>query len=97
MLNPEEESMTQSRLDEVLERVKALTPAEQWRLRDVLDVMLEAPRAPAMTEDEFEQEMAREGVMTVPPPITDLSPYARRQPVAIEGEPLSETILRERR
>ena len=89
--------MTESRFDEVVERVKALTPAEQWRLRDVLEVMLETPQSPAMTEEEFEREMAREGVMAVPPPITDLSQYARRQPVAIEGEPLSETILRERR
>ena len=38
--------MTESRFDEVVERVKALTPAEQWRLRDVLDVMLETPQAP---------------------------------------------------
>ncbi|WP_152054211.1 type II toxin-antitoxin system ParD family antitoxin [Tautonia marina] len=30
-------------------------------------------------------------------PITDLTPYASRRAVPIQGEPLSETVIRERR
>ena len=31
------------------------------------------------------------------PPITDMAPYRNRQAVPIQGEPLSETVIRERR
>jgi putative addiction module CopG family antidote len=33
----------------------------------------------------------------IKPPITDPTPYQNRQAVPIQGEPLSETVLRERR
>jgi len=36
-------------------------------------------------------------VRRIPPPITDFAPYRDWRPVEIEGEPLSETIVRERR
>ena len=83
--------------EKVVELVKELNPAEQWRLRDLLDVWLAPPQAP-LTEEELAQELLREGILDhVPPPITDLTPYQNRKPVDIQGEPLSETILKERR
>jgi hypothetical protein len=33
----------------------------------------------------------------IKPPITNLTPYRNRQAVPIQGEPLSETVIRERR
>jgi hypothetical protein len=33
----------------------------------------------------------------IKPPIRDLTPYRDRKPVPIQGEPLSETVLHERR
>jgi hypothetical protein len=83
--------------NQVVEIVKALTPAEQWRLRDLLEVWLAPPEAP-MTEEEFEQELLRQGILDhVPPPITDLTPYQHRKPVEVIGKPVSETIIEERR
>jgi hypothetical protein len=83
--------------ENVVQLVKALNPAEQWRLRDLLDVWLAPPQAP-LTEEELAQELLREGILDhVPPPITDLTPYQNRKRVDIQGEPLSETILKERR
>jgi len=50
-----------------------------------------------LTEDEFKQELLVTGLMTSLP--IPLDPATRRdfQPVKLEGEPLSETIIRERR
>jgi putative addiction module CopG family antidote len=50
-----------------------------------------------LTEDEFKQQLLESGFMTSLP--IPLDPATRRdfQPVKIEGEPLSETIIRERR
>jgi len=47
---------------------------------------------------ELQQHLLEAGVLSeIKPPITDLTPYRNRQAVPIEGEPLSETIIRERR
>ena len=43
---------------------KALNQAEQWRLRDLLDVWLAPPQAPP-TEEELAQEFLREGILIV--------------------------------
>jgi putative addiction module CopG family antidote len=55
-----------------------------------------APRKP-LTEEEFKQQLIQAGLMSgLPVPL----PSAARtdfQPIALEGEPLSETIIRERR
>lgn len=89
--------MTTSNFDKVVEQVKTLNRAEWWRLRDLLDVWLEPPSAP-MTEDQFEQELLREGTLeSIPPPITDFTPYENRTPIEVKGKPLSETIIEERR
>jgi Arc/MetJ-type ribon-helix-helix transcriptional regulator len=62
-----------------------------------------APGQPARAEDEpSSQELQRRlfdaGVLSeIKPPITDLTPYRNRQAVPIQGEPLSETVIRERR
>ena len=55
------------------------------------------PRKPPLTEEEFKQQLVDAGLMTSLP--TPLDPAMRQpfQPVKIEGEPLSETIIRERR
>lgn len=48
--------------------------------------------------EELQRRLVEAGVLSeVKPPITDLTPYRNRQAVPIQGEPVSETILRERR
>ena len=50
-----------------------------------------------MTEDEFQRHLLASGLMTSLPTPADPGSRPSFPPVAIEGEPLSETILRERR
>jgi hypothetical protein len=51
-----------------------------------------------MTEDEFERKLLEAGSLTrIPPPADPSAPGRTFRPIEIEGEPLSETILRERR
>jgi len=50
-----------------------------------------------LTEEEFERHMVEIGVMGAVPPRDPARPRRNFQPVTIEGEPLSETIIRERR
>jgi hypothetical protein len=89
--------MTQVQFEKVVEEVKALSLAEQRKLRTLLDTFL-APADAPMTEDEFAHKLVAFGVLSeVKPPITDLAPYQNRQPVDTTGKPLSEVILEERR
>jgi hypothetical protein len=47
---------------------------------------------------ELQQRLLEAGIISeIKPPITDLTPYQNRQPVPILGEPLSQTVSRERR
>jgi Arc/MetJ-type ribon-helix-helix transcriptional regulator len=47
---------------------------------------------------EAQRRLFQAGLLSeIKPPITDLTPYRHRQAVPIQGEPLSETVLRERR
>jgi Arc/MetJ-type ribon-helix-helix transcriptional regulator len=47
---------------------------------------------------ELQRRLLNAGLLSeIKPPITDLTPYRNRQAVPIQGEPLSETIIRERR
>jgi hypothetical protein len=86
--------MTISNLDRVIEEVKALTPDEQGKLRELLDRLL----APQMTEEEFHQRLLERGVIGhIPPRIIDPVFEANRKPVEIEGKPVSEIIIEERR
>lgn len=49
------------------------------------------------TEAEFKQQLLKSGLMTSLPTPTDPATRPPFQPVTLEGEPLSETIIRERR
>jgi hypothetical protein len=89
--------MTTSNLDRLIEEVKTLTPHEQRSLRDMVDELL-VKGAPMMTEEEFEQDLLKKGVISrIPPRIRDANFYANRKPVEVEGKPVSEIIIEERR
>ena len=89
--------MTTPNLDRVLEEVKALTPDEQRKVREVLDSLL-APPAPQMTEAEFEQWLFEKGIIGhIPSRAIDPVFEANRKPIEIEGKPVSEIIIEERR
>jgi hypothetical protein len=88
--------METTKLEQVLEQVKVLTPDEQRQLREMLDSLI-ATDQPQMTEEEFEQRLAQLGIISVPPPITDFTPYENRKLIEVKGKPLSETVIEERR
>jgi hypothetical protein len=92
----EERCMAHSTFDKILTEAKTLPPDEQRQLRDKLNEWLGATQAP-LSEAEFEQHLVQQGILSeVPPPLVDLLPYMRRQPVQVKGQPLSETIIEDR-
>ena len=64
-------------------------------------LLLRLPNAPArkpLTEQELEQKLVESGFLaSVPPPRDPATPAWNFDPVKIEGEPISETVIRERR
>lgn len=85
-------------LDRLIHAIETLSEDEQRHLRDLLN-----ERLPAMSEDEFEQQLLRQGVLSHVPQARDQSKLAEREllerfpPLRIESEPLSETIIKDRR
>ena len=56
------------------------------------------PAQKPLTEQELEQKLIESGFLaSVPPPHDAATPAWSFDPVTIEGEPLSETVIRERR
>ena len=51
----------------------------------------------SLTEAEFEQQLVQAGLMLSRPTPSGSTPSPDWQPIVIEGEPLSATIIRERR
>lgn len=50
------------------------------------------------SSQELQQRLLAAGIISeIKPPITDLSPYQNRQAIPVQGEPLSEAVIRERR
>ena len=64
-------------------------------------LLLRLPNAPArkpLTEQELEQKLVESGFLaSVPSPRDPATPAWNFDPVKIEGEPISETVIRERR
>lgn len=92
--------MPSDRLAKLVEEARALTPEEQRMLRNLLDIWLENHGRQLTKEEEFELLLLKEGVISrIPPPLTeaDLERHRNWKPVEIEGEPLSATIIKERR
>ena len=55
-------------------------------------------RPGTLTEDEWERQLLQSGLLTsIPPHPTAAGTCRDFQPIRIEGEPLSETVIRERR
>jgi putative addiction module CopG family antidote len=51
-----------------------------------------------IADQELQRRLFAAGVISeIKPPITDMTPYRNRRAVPIQGEPISETAIRERR
>ena len=99
-------AMPSANYDQVFELVRTLQPDELQRLRNLIDTLLEDPGWLGKTEDQLTAQdrvllgLLKEGLLsTIKPPPTeeDLRRWRERKLLRVEGEPLSETIIRERR
>jgi len=97
--------MTNSEFSHLLSSINSLSPEQMRQLRHEFDDRL-APAAENSQDATGEQranlELQRQlldaGIISeLRPPITDWEPYRNRKAVPIQGEPISETIIRERR
>lgn len=95
--------MSTTEFHHLLHTIKALSPEQMRLLRQELDSELAAVEQTRSNDETAESQALQRrlydtGILSeIKPPISDLSPYQNRKAVPIQGEPLSETILRERR
>lgn len=87
-------------LDKIKEEVKGLAPEELQEVRELVDSLLSEPAKPQMTEDEFERHLAAKGIISLPEPSNRAAAAAEfdnYKPITVEGQPLSETVIEDRR
>ena len=89
--------MVEITLERVAEQAKALTTEQQRQLRTLLDSWLTPTADEQMQERErqFVVDMVAKGVLANIP--TGKKLYPDPKPIIVHGEPVSETIIRERR
>jgi len=86
-----------ARLKDLLEEVRQLTPEEQQQLRQELDRSPGLPPHPSR-EEELDNLLVERGLLSsIPPSIAGPKSGRERKLVQIEGKPLSETIIEDRR
>jgi hypothetical protein len=97
--------MTHQQWETIERSLIGLSPQDKLELAERLihelrvapsDTSAPASRLP-MSEEEFKQQLLRSGLMSSLPTPADPASRPVFEPIAIEGEPLSETIIRERR
>jgi hypothetical protein len=88
-------------LDKIIEEVRALPPEEQRQLIEQLNAILPATETADDLEEAFERELAAEGFIGEVEPLTatdeEIRLYHAYQPITVEGQPLSEMMIEERR
>ena len=76
---------------------RAANPNDLQALGENLDAS-DKCRNTEPTSQELQQRLLEAGIISeIKPPITDLAPYQNRQAILVQGEPLSEAVIRERR
>lgn len=90
--------MSHREFSELLHSVHSLSPDQVEQLRQELNTVRAAPAEATTAGDELQRQLVEAGILSeIKPPITDLTPYRNRRAVPVQGEPVSETIIRERR
>jgi hypothetical protein len=89
--------MAEMALEEVAAAVQALPWEEQRQLWEMLNA-LRVQREEQAKHQQVLQRMLEDGVITrIPPPMTDFTRHRNWKPIEVEGKPVSETIIEERR
>jgi hypothetical protein len=96
--------MPHNEFNQILSSLNALSPEQMLQLRQELDGKLaaasvESPLTPDQQEDqEVQRRLFAAGLLSeIKPPLRELTGYRDRRAVPIQGEPLSETVIRDRR
>lgn len=83
--------------NQVIEGAKKLPAQEKRSLYEALSQWLSEPKAP-LSEEEFAQSLVEQGlVSSLPAADAPPLPPTNRQPITVQGPPVSQTILEERR
>lgn len=89
--------MVSQNVDRILQAVQALSDDERRELRSRLNDH-DAREEELRKREQVRRQLVAEGLLShVPPRGKDPERFRDWQPVAIKGEPLSETIIEERR
>ena len=102
---PSEDAVIRDALDQLRSHAATFPPGPGsiGVMRDDADLLDQVTqnvmesRHSRMTEAEFKQHLLKSGRISSLPPPADPASRPVFQPIALEGEPLSETIIRERR
>src|SRR5436309_1272480 len=98
--------MTHSEFSHLLGSIDALSPEQMWQLRRELESRLASPAGPgepSLTEEEvadqeLQSRLFEAGLLSeIKPPRRVATGTEWFTPIPIQGEPLSETVIRERR
>lgn len=79
---------------EIIKEIRKLPPTQQKEVRDSFE---NGERKTPVTEEEFFQVMLAEGVISEIPPREFDGEEEDFEPIVVDGEPLSEMIIRDRR
>lgn len=83
---------------EILNEIYRLPLSQRKEIKEKLakDLNEDVPESPQISEEEFLRQLFEKGIIShIPEGITDEEDDF--EPIEIEGEPISETIIRERR
>jgi hypothetical protein len=96
--------MSHHEFTNLMSSINALSQEQMRQLyRELETKIAAADRTPHLTREEtadqaLQQRLLKAGIISeIKPPITDMTPYQNRRAVPIQGEPISETAIRERR
>lgn len=93
--------MSSANLEKVLKEVRALTPDEQRKVKDLVDSLLKSPdgiQSQMSPEDLLEQKLLEAGIISeIPKRLPTPEHLKDFKPVEVKGKPVSETIIEERR
>jgi spore germination protein GerM len=86
--------MASATLERVMEEVKAMTPDEQQQLRDALNELLANPQN---IEYLLQKSLHESGLLSEIKPSRAGQTSRAFKPIEVDGKPVSETIIEERR
>jgi hypothetical protein len=88
-----------TKIEKLIEQVRALRPEDKRHLRDVINAELAISNpSPQASEEDFKHRLLQLGLLKeIKRPTSNVVAYKDRKPVVIQGKPLSETLIEERR